>query len=69
MKDDDLSAKLSELIKKYGIAARMGQGHVCEQLSVAISMYKEEQLKRQNEATQKTLKKQDRNLDDLINVE
>lgn len=69
LKDEDLSATISELIKKYGFAAKMGQGHLCEQIAVAIKMYTEEQSRRQQDATANSIKKQDRNLDDLINVD
>ena len=46
----------------------MGQGAACHQIVVALDMYKEEQSRRQQESMQKTIKKQDSGLDDLINV-
>ena len=69
LKDTDLEQKILDLSKKYFIAARMGQGGVCDQLSMALSMYKEEQSRRQREATKTLVKDQDKDLDDLINVQ
>ena len=68
IKDADLEAKIQDLTKKYYIAARMGHSAVCEQIVSALTMYKEELYKRQTAAIQKTIKKQDRDFDDLINV-
>lgn len=69
LKDNEIDTKISEISKKYHIAARMGHGGVCDQLASALSMYKEEQYRRQVEATQKLAKKQDKDFDDLINVD
>jgi hypothetical protein len=68
LKDSDLENKIIDLSRKYHIAARMGQGAACHQIVVALDMYKEEQMRRQHESMQKTIKKQDSGLDDLINV-
>lgn len=68
LKDADLDNKILDLTKKYHIAARMGHGAVCDQIISALNMYKEEQYRRQVEATQKLVKKQDKDFDDLINV-
>ena len=69
LKDTDLEQKILDLSKKYFIAARMGQGSVCDQLSMALAMYREEQSRRQHEATRTLVKDQDKDLDDLINVQ
>ena len=68
LKDADLDSKITDLTKKYYIAARMGHGAVCNQIAMALDMFREEQYRRQVEATQKLAKKQDKDLDDLINV-
>jgi hypothetical protein len=68
LKDSDLENKIIDLSRKYHIAAQMGQGAACHQIVVALDMYKEEQSRRQQESMQKTIKKQDSGLDDLINV-
>jgi len=69
LKDADLDNKINELTKKYYIAARMGQGGVANQIAIALEMYRTEQYQRQIDMTQKVAKKQDRDLDDLINVD
>jgi fructose-1,6-bisphosphatase/sedoheptulose 1,7-bisphosphatase-like protein len=68
IKDADLEAKILDLSKKYSISARMGHGGVCEQIISALAMYKDEMYRRQVESTQKIIKKQDNDFDDLINV-
>jgi hypothetical protein len=69
LKDQDLDNKILDLSKKYYIAARMGQGAAVGQLLTALNMYKDEQQRRQYESMQATMKKQNKGLDDLINVE
>jgi len=36
---EDLSGKISELHKKLGIAARTGNGHLCDQIRMALDSY------------------------------
>lgn len=69
LKDQDLENRILDLGRKYHIAARLGQGGVCQQILVALETYKEEQRRRQFEATQNLVKKQNKDLDDLINVD
>jgi hypothetical protein len=69
LKDQDLDAKILDLGKKYSIAARMGQGGACQQIVIALETYKAEQQKRQNYSMQEVMKKQNGNLDDLINID
>ena len=52
---EELSAKISELNKKLAIAGRTGNGHVCNQIRMAIESYQnlytqrlEEQYRRQS---------------------
>ena len=52
---DELATKLSELNKKLTIAARTGNGHLCNQLRMAIETYQnlyhqrlEEQYRKQS---------------------
>lgn len=68
LKDLDLEAKILDLSKKYHIAARLGQGGVCEQIVLALDMYKSEQQARQARTMQDSIKKQNKDLDGLINV-
>ncbi len=68
LKDQDLEDKILDLGRKYHIAARLGQGGACQQIVIALEMYKDEQKRRQVEAMQGLIKKQNKGLDDLINV-
>jgi hypothetical protein len=68
LKDVDLESKILDLGRKYHIAARMGQGGVCQQIAIALAMYQDEQRQRHLRAAQDMLKKQNKGLDDLINV-
>lgn len=68
IKNEEIENKITELMKKYTIAARSGQGHVCQQISVILNCYKEEQTKRYLE-TNKKIVNQNKNLDDFINVD
>lgn len=69
VKDADLELKILDLSKKYHIAARMGHGQICDQIVVALNLYKDEQQRRQYEASKKLAQKQDKDFDDLINVD
>lgn len=68
IRDQDLDDKIQELSKKYYLAARMGQGGVCAQILVALDMYKAESERRRLESVKSVMKKQNKDLDDLINV-
>ncbi len=68
LKDAELESKILDLTKKYHIAARMGQGVVCQQIVTILDSYKDEQLRRGREMLKKNQVNQDKNLDDLINV-
>jgi len=68
LKDDDIELKIAELFKKYTIAAKMGQGLVCEQLNIAISHYRNEQANRHIE-NHKKLQEKNKDFDDLINID
>lgn len=68
IKNEDVDNKITELMRKYFIAARSGQGSVCSQISVILAAYKDEQFNRQMLANKK-LASQNKNLDDYINVD
>lgn len=68
IKNEDLDNKITELMNKYFIASRSGQSGVCNQLSVILAAYKDEQINRQIQATKK-FNNQNKNLDDFINVD
>jgi len=69
LKDQELENKIIELSQKYTIALRLGNGSVAQQIVMNLSMYKEEQQRRNAETMSAAMKKQDKGLDDLINVE
>lgn len=69
IKDIDLENKILDLTKKYHIAARLGQGAVCQQILLILEMYKSEQYTRNKKSLENTVKKENQGLDDLINVD
>jgi hypothetical protein len=70
LKDQDLENKILDLSRKYGIAMRLGQGGVAQQIVITLDAYRMEQQARQMEAMKILQEKQKKQgLDDLINVE
>lgn len=67
LKNEDLENKINELMRKYVIAARCGQGIVCNQISVILEAHKDEQKRRYAETSKKTI--QNKDLDDYINID
>lgn len=55
---DELSLKVSELYKKLSIASRSGNGHMCDQIRMAIESYQNKYRQRIEEENKKD------NLDD-----
>jgi len=68
LKNEDLENKINELMRKYFIAARSGQGMVCQQINVILESYKLEQSRRYAESNKQVIQ-QNKNLDDFINVD
>lgn len=68
IKNEDLELKITELMKKFTIAARFGQGAVCTQIVTILDAYRAEQQKRYLEANKKALN-QTKTFDDFINVD
>ncbi len=68
LKNDDLENKINELMRKYFIAAKSGQGMVCQQINVILEAYKLEQSRRYTESNKQAIQ-QNKNLDDFINVD
>lgn len=69
LKDSDIDAKITELIKKHNIASRSGNSCLCEQICAILSMYREEQSRRHSLAAKRIANAKNSDLDDLINVE
>lgn len=61
---EELSAKISDLNKKLSIAMRSGNGHLCNQLRMALESHNN----KYQEKLQESYKKSDANFDDKINI-
>ena len=64
---EELSAKVNELGKKLGIAARSGKGRLCDQIRMAMENYKNMYQTRLQESYKKA--QGDSNFDDKINIQ
>ena len=62
---DELSTKVADLNSKLSMAMRTGNGHLCNQIRMAIESY---QTKYQ-ENLQESYKKSDANFDDKIKIQ
>jgi hypothetical protein len=62
---DELSAKISDLTKKLGMAARTGNGHLCDQLRMAI----ESHSNKYQEKLKEIYAKSDSSFDNKINIQ
>lgn len=63
---DELGTKISELNKKMSVAQRMGNGHLCNQLRMALESYNN----KYRDKLEETYKKQSQvNFDDKINIQ
>ena len=69
LKDEDVERKIGELGKKYGIAARSGNSGLCSQILLTLEAFKEESCNRLNVSRKLSIKNQDKDLDDLINID
>ena len=68
LKDNDLENRMVDLNKKYSIALRTGNGDLAQQVAIVIEAIRAETQRRQIEATKKLMQKQNKDLDNLINV-
>lgn len=68
LKDSELENKILDLTKKWHIAARFGNGAVCDQLVVILETLKSEQFQRSQKMLKTSVSKQNGDLDNLINV-
>jgi hypothetical protein len=69
LKDQELENKILDLTHKYNVALRLGNGSLAQQVVLNLNMYKDEQLRRNAENMKAALKKQDKDVGDLINVD
>jgi hypothetical protein len=63
---DELSTKLSELNKKMVIAQKSGNGHLCDQIRMAINSYQNQYQKKTDEIYRKHTNS---DFSDKINIE
>lgn len=69
LKDTEIEQKINDLSQKYSIAARYGNGGVCDQILLVLESYKMEMQRRHREKINKvTVKNQEKDLDNLINI-
>ena len=61
LSNQELLDKISELNKKLAIAARSGNGHMCDQIRMALESY-------QNQFNEKTRKDPGTPFDDVIDI-
>ena len=64
---EELGAKVNELGKKLGIAARTGNGHLCNQIRMAMENYQNMYQTKLQESYKKA--QDDNNFDDKINIQ
>ena len=64
---EELSARINELGKKLGIAARTGNGHLCDQIRMAMENYQNMYQQKLQESYKKA--QGDTNFDDKINIQ
>ena len=64
IKDQDLENTISDLTRKYYIAARSGNGMLSSQISVTLEQYKDEQRRRMMEKSRVSARNQDKDQDD-----
>ena len=69
LKDNELESKILDLSKKYHIAARSGQGSVCSQILLILESMKEEMYARHKKSLENLNKKNNEDIDGLINVD
>jgi hypothetical protein len=69
LKIDELGAKISELNQKLRIAQSTGNGHLCNQIRMAIESYQTKHSQRLQEMYQAANKDLGKNLDDKINIQ
>ena len=65
---EELSAKVNELNSKLSIATRTGNGHLCNQLRMAIESYQNKYRQRLEETWRRQEQSSNINFDDKINI-
>ena len=69
LKNEDVDNKITELMNKYFLASKFGQGGVMQQIAVILEAYKFEQAKRHATASKKLMQNQNQDLGDYIKID
>lgn len=69
LKIDELGAKITELNHKLRIAQNTGNGHLCNQIRMAIESYQIKHSQRLQEMYQAANRDLGKNLDDKIDIQ
>jgi hypothetical protein len=69
LKIDELGSKISELNKKLRIAQAMGNGHLCNQIRMAIESYQIKHSEKLQEIYQAANRDLGKNLNDKIDIQ
>ena len=69
LKNEDVDNKITELMNKYFVASKFGQGGVMQQIAVILEAYKEEQYKRHALASQKLMQNRNQDLGEYIKID
>lgn len=65
---DELSAKVNDLSNKLNIATRSGNGHLCNQIRMALETFRNKYQERLQESYKKQEEASHINFDDKINI-
>lgn len=69
LKNEDVDNKITELMNKYFVASKFGQGGVMQQIAVILEAYKEEQSRRHVLASQKLMQNRNQDLGEYIKID
>ena len=69
LKNEDVDNKITELMNKYFLASKFGQGGVMQQIAVILEAYKAEQARRHAIASKKLMQNQNQDLGEYIKID
>ena len=69
LKNEDVDNKITELMNKYFLASKFGQGGVMQQIAVILEAYKMEQARRHAIASKKLMQNQNQDLGEYIKID
>ena len=69
LKNEDVDNKITELMNKYFVASKFGQGGVMQQIAVILEAYKSEQSRRHVLASQKLMQNRNQDLGEYIKID